>query len=30
MFLELKTAQFLSKNGQEAGTSFIVQFHPVT
>ena len=28
--LALKTTQFLSKNGQEAGTTFIVQIHPVT
>ena len=30
MFLAQKTAQFLSKNGQEAGTSFVVQIHLVT
>ena len=30
MFLALKTTQFLSRNGQEPGTSFIVQFHPET
>ena len=30
MFLVLKTTQFLSRNGQDTGTSSIVQFHPVT
>ena len=30
MFLVLKSTQFLSRNGQDTGTSFIVQFHPVT
>ena len=30
MFLALKTTHFLSRNGQDTGTSFIVQFHPVT
>ena len=30
MFVPLKTTQFLSRNGQDAGTSSIVQFHPVT
>ena len=29
MFLVLQTTQFLSRNGQDTGTSFIVQFHPV-
>ena len=24
------STQFLSKNGQDTGASFIVQFHPVT
>ena len=30
MFLVLKTTQCLSRNGQDTGTIFIVQFHPVT
>ena len=30
MFLALKTTQFLSKNGQEGGASFILQYHLVT
>ena len=30
MFLALKTTSFLSQNGQEAGTRFIVQYHLVT
>ena len=30
LFLALKIIQFLSRNGQDTGTSYIVKFHPVT